>query len=265
MHIYARIRSIEEQENFKRLVNTLLGAEYPGDFEATKDWHDFGIDGRLKSTGTIYAVYCPKYPERKEQSQYKTKIESDIKKLVAAVKNNNVTFDIKKWCFVTPDDLSVETIEYIDRLAKENGWESHTLTAQTLAPLFMKHNLIHVDFPDLMAGLYYDKVPSVYVKFIDNKGYQNLEIFNNGTEDIQDLTVETSEDGTAWQNRVDHFLFEFDNPMQGYTHSCHTLKKSERQFVSNVPTVGGFYYRVSGLGVESRKTFNQEGRVPRRA
>lgn len=259
MNIYARIRKIEESDVFKRFFNTLMGAEYNDDFEATKEWCDYGIDGYLKSRKRVYAVYCPKYPERKDQGQYKSKIKSDIDKLNSAIKENKISLEVQGWYFVTPDDLSVEIKDYINSLTKVNNWSWGALTAQTLAPLFMKHNKIHIDFPEITAGLQYDKVPSVYVKFANNGINKMLEIFNNGTEAIEELEVQIKKEGEEWQQKNKDFFYDFDNPTKVYPHSCFTLKQGERQYVSNVPIKGNFHYKLMGVGVESRKTFNQEG------
>jgi len=263
MNTYARIRKIEEPDAFKRFFNTLMGAMYKEDFEPTKEWHDYGLDGYVKSKKIAYAVYCPKYPERKSQEQYKDKIKSNIARLTEALKDGDISFKIDEWCFVTPDDLSVGLKNLIKELTNNEGWLWSTLTAQKLAPFFMSHEEIHQDFPEITAGIQYDKVPSVYVKFISNKGCKALEIFNNGTEAIQDLEIETSQDKKTWQSRNEHFLYDFDNPFDGYTHTCFTLKQGERQYVSNVPGSGDFYYKISGVGVESGKTFNQDGHIER--
>ncbi|OGF22042.1 hypothetical protein A2Y83_02575 [Candidatus Falkowbacteria bacterium RBG_13_39_14] len=259
MNIYARIRKIEDQEVFKRFFNSLLGAEYKTNFQPTKDWHDHGVDGYLKDVKTVYAVYCPKYPERKEQKQYKDKIKNDIDKLKKSIADKKLSLEVNEWCFVTPDDLTTEIICYIDNLTKPNKWKTSTLTAQILAVLFMKHPEINIDFPEITAGLQFDKMPDAYVKFVNNRGYAMLEIFNNGTEDLQDLEIYSSTDKKNWQNRNIHFLYEFDNPGRDDVHTCYNLIKGERQYIKHVPAMGGFYYKVTAVGVESRKTFYKEG------
>ncbi len=260
MNIYARIRKIEEPDSFKRFFNTLLSAEYKSDFEATKEWHDSGLDGYLQSEKIAYAVYCPKYPERRIQQQYKEKIKTDFDKLVKAIKDKKITFKVKKWCFVTPDDLAVEIKEYIKSLTEKQKWNWATLTAQTLAPIFMSHEEIHKDFPEITAGMQFDKIPSVYVRFANNKSSFALEVFNNGTEAIQDLEIAISEDGKTWQNK-ERFLYDFDDSLTDYSHTCFTLKKGERQYVMNVPIHGNFHYKITGVGIESGKTFNQDGYI----
>lgn len=261
MNIYARIRKIEDTDLFKRFFDTLMSSVHKNDFEPTKEGPDFGIDGYLKSKKIAYQVYCPKYPERRSQQQYKTKILNDINKLKKALDEKKVTLGVEEWCFVTPDDLSVEIKDYIKQQTETMGWRWSTLTAQNLAPYFMDQGKIHKDFPEITAGMQYDRIPSVYAKFINNKGYPALEIFNNGTEAIQDLEVETSQDQKDWQSRNAHFLFDFDNPREGYMHTCFTLKMGERQYISNVPRLGKFHYKITGVGTESGKTFYIEGFV----
>lgn len=93
MNIYARIRKIEDQEVFKRFFNSLLGAEYKTNFQPTKNLHDYGVDGYLKDGKIVYAVYCPRYPERKEQKKYNDKIKKDIDKLKENINNNKISFN----------------------------------------------------------------------------------------------------------------------------------------------------------------------------
>ncbi len=258
MNVYARIRTIENQQEFKRLFNTLLAAEYKTDFQPTKDLNDFGIDGYRKSTKTVYAVYCPVYPERKERKKYIDKINSDLKKLKQAVKNKEVSLSIKEWLFVTPDDMEVKIIDHIYQEAKKEGWKSGVVTATMLVPMFLGHEKIHRDFPEITAGLQLDKIPSVVCYFGNNKGFRMLEVFNDGTEDLKDLEVYYSQDGVIWNRHNDHFHYEADNPIQGKNHTCNTLKKGERQFLEGVYNQGGFSYRIVGVGVESGKTMIKE-------
>ena len=259
MNTYARIRQIEDHVEFKRLINTLLGAEYGEKYQATKEWSDFGIDGYQKDNKTIYAVYCPLYPERRELKKYKDKIISDLNKLQQALKSKKVALKIMEWVFVTPDDLPVEIINLIDQKTRDLKWKSGTLTAQVLAPMFIKHSKLHFDFPNITAGLQLDKVPSISAQFVKNRGYEMLELFNDGTEDIKNMEVYISENGKEWKSRTHTFMFEFDDPMMGSNHSLYNLRKGERQYCNHVPTSGGFHFKITGVGVESNKTFIKEG------
>lgn len=261
MNIYARIRRIENQDEFKRLFNTLTALEYPSDFEPTKDWADFGVDGYVKSKNRVYAVYCPKYSERKTLKQYKDKIRSDFGKIISNLDSKKINFIVKEWVFVTPDDLTIEIQDFIKNLTEDKEMKWGTLTAQTLAPLFMKHKAIHIDFPEITAGLQYDKVPNFYIKFVQNRGYDMLEVFNNGTEAIQDLEISIMYNDKEWILKNDNFLYDFDDPFSARPHTSYTLKKGERQYLNNVPTGGNFYYKVSGNGIESGKTVVQEGLI----
>ena len=267
MNIYARIRKIEDHELFKRFFNTIMVAEYLKDFQAIKEWHDYGIDGYIKSRKQVFAVYCPTYPERVTQKNYTKKIDTDIKKLSEALRNRKVrSLKIEKWTFVTPDDLSVDIIDHIAKKAKDNNWTGDTMTAYVLSCLFMKHKEIYIDFPDIIAGSQNDKIPSISVNFVDNRDYQMLELFNNGTEDIESLDIEMSiDDKKTWRSLRKQFFYQMDNPVMASTHDCYNLQKGERQYANNVPTGGNFYFRVHGVGVESKRTFTKEDFVPLRS
>ena len=77
-------------------------------------------------------------------------------------------------------------------------------------------------------------------------------------EDIRNIDVQISNDNKNWRAMTDNFLFEFDNPTMGDGHSLFNLKKGERQYCNRVPGRGDFYYKISGIGVESNKTFIKE-------
>ncbi len=259
MNIYARIRKIEDFNEFKRLVDTVLGSEFGQEYQSIKEWCDFGIDGYNKKQKIVYAFYCPKYPERRKLQQYRDKVISDINKLHEAIEAKNITLPVEEWIFVTPDDLTTEIIEFINQKAKEKSWRSGTLTAQVLAPLFMKYENIHFDFPSITAGLQLDKVPSVDIRLAENRSYKMIEIFNDGTEDIKNMEVQISEDGQNWRGMTDYFLYEFNDPTQGEGHSLYNLRKGERQYCNCIPIRGGFHFKISGIGVESNKTIVKEG------
>lgn len=264
MNIYARIRKIEDSKEFKRLVDTVLGSELGHEYQSVKEWKDFGIDGYNKKQKIVYAFYCPAYPERKELKQYKTKIDSDIKKLSNAIRKNKLTLKIKEWIFVTPDDLPVDIIEFINQRAIGEGFRSGAaITAQVLAPLFMKYDKIHSDFPNITAGLQFDKIPSVDVRFAKNGPYKMLELFNDGTEDIKNVEVSIAENNGNERKMTNNFIFEFDNPAMGKVHSLFNLKKGERQYCQNIPVDGNFIFKITGIGVESGKTFVKDGFIPK--
>ena len=259
MNIYSRIRSIEDAHEFKRVADSILGLEHGENYQSIKEWRDFGVDGYQKKDGVVYAFYCPCYPERRELKQYKTKIADDIIKLAKSIKENKLNISINEWTFVTPDDLAMEVIEFIRTECEKNKWKSGTLTAQVLAPLFMKHKSIHIDFPMITSGLQLDKVPSISVGLAKNRGYSMLEVFNDGTEDIKDIKIALHGGVAGDRDLSNNFMYEYDDPVMGSAHSLFNLKKGERQYGKDVPTAGNFGFKISGVGVESNKTFIKEG------
>lgn len=261
MNVYARIRGIENAQEFKRFTDSLLGSEHGADYQSLKEWKDYGIDGYLTKEKTVYAIYCPRYPERRELKQYTKKISGDIYKLKSAIEEAKVSLPVVKWVFVTPDDLPLGVVDLVNKECAQNKWEPGTLTAQVLAPLFMKHSHIHADFPMITAGLQFDKIPSVSVNLARNRDYVMLEVFNDGTEDIKDIEVVISGVGVGDRDLTHHFMYELDNPVIGSVHSLFNLKKGERQYGSSIPSRGGFKFRVVGIGVESGKTFIKEGDI----
>lgn len=253
MNIHARIRSIEDPKAFKHFFNVLMSAMHPDSFEIVKDLDDKGVDGYLKKGKTVFAVYCPSYPERTRQEQYRVKVKQDLEKLIKAKDDGQISFEIEEWTFVTPDDLKVETLNFIEVLCKKYDLKWSTLNATKLVQHFLAHPQIHTVFPEISAGIQYDKVPSVYIRFANNRNYMELEVFNNGTEALEELVFETKDETEEWRIRNEEFHYDFENPSKAYPHSCFTLKQGERQYISNVRRAGGFDIRVTGIGVESRK------------
>jgi len=184
--------------------------------------------------------------------------------LQEAITNNNWTKPVKRWIFVTPDDLPSEVINHIQvevaRILKIT--DSSTLTAFNLAPLFLKHSTVQVDFPEIASGIYFDKTPRLQVNFLDNRTYKMIEVFNNGTEDVQDFKIEYDKGVSEWTIWNDHALYQSDNPIMGHPHTCFNLQKGERQYFNNVMNAGGFKIRISAVGVESGKTFVSEVDFP---
>ncbi|HCC83683.1 TPA: hypothetical protein DEP96_02435 [Candidatus Uhrbacteria bacterium] len=264
MNLYARIRKIEDDICFKRLFDALMTAEYGTDFQSFKQWKDYGIDGYLNTEGTVYQLYCPQYPERTALKNYKEKITEDLEKLAKGKADNKWSKPVNKWIFVTPDDMAVDVVEHIHKEAIRTlgVGESSTITAFNLAPMFLKHQHVHIDFPEITSGIYFDKTPKLQVGFVKNRTYEMVEVFNNGTEDVQDFCIEYDGGDGQWKRWNDHAIYQTDNPTLGHPHTCLNMQKGERQYFNGVKTAGGFNIKVSAVGVESGKTFVLEVNIP---
>lgn len=246
MNLVSRIRKIEDPKFFKRLVNLIFSAEEGKNFQITKDLGDFGIDGYLKSEKAAFSVYCPEYPEKRTSRRYKDKIKKDLSRLGDAVKGG---WDIKGWIFLTPEDLPVDVITFIDNKTKTLGYFFETITASRLAVLLLKHRELHKELPELRIGNLKEKVPNIYINLVKNRGHIMVEVFNDGDEDIKDLNTEILDNQV--RNFNHSYLYQEDDPLRGHTHTCFVLRKGERQYINNVPNQMDFTISITGIGVES--------------
>lgn len=258
MNIYARIRKIEDQQQFSLLINALFTAEYKTGFQTNKDWKDYGVDGYVRSEKAVIQIYCPKYPERASQKNYTKKIREDTEKLSKAIDKDKKNLKVHEWWFVTPDDLSREVIDFLEEKSDKCGWQGKAVSAFYLGLLFSKHPDVHFQFPDLKAGLDFDKAPSVYVRTATFKGYDAfIEVFNDGTEDIKEFSFQLYRDSN-WEEWNNKCHFEHDNPASDSLSTCYTLKKGERRYIGQTKLSSWEKVRITGIGVESQRSFFKE-------
>ena len=105
MNLEDQIAQIANPQEFTRLCNAILTAEYGADFQVIDGTRsDEGNDGYVISEKRIIAMYCPLKPERKKDSDFTGKIKSDLEKVV--VLQNTRKYDIERWTFMTPRKLS---------------------------------------------------------------------------------------------------------------------------------------------------------------
>ena len=241
-----------------------MTAKYCENYISSKRFRDSGVDGYLKNSGVVFQLYCPMYPERTKSENYKSKINTDLKKLKQAIDNQKWKWATLGWTFVTPEELPVEILNHAHQKTKEIlGIENFgSITSSNLAPLFLEYEFIHKDFPELTAGIYFDKVPKIQINFVRNRSFNMIEIFNNGTEDVQDLNIEYKKGTDVFSTWNDFFLYQDDDPAMSRYHTCRNLQKGERQYIGNVKIKGDFKIKVDCVGVESGKTFILEQEIP---
>ena len=73
------VAQMVDPNEFVRLVNAVHVDMYPQDFQIVDGTRaDNGNDGYVSSERRMIAIYCPVKPEQRRDSDYRTKIESDL-------------------------------------------------------------------------------------------------------------------------------------------------------------------------------------------
>lgn len=114
------VAQMVDPHEFVRLVNAVHLDMYPRDFQVVDGTRgDNGNDGYVASERRMIAIYCPVKPEQRRDSDYRTKIESDLKKAMAL--RDASRYDIEEWTFITPRKLSDDVIGWMRELGERHG------------------------------------------------------------------------------------------------------------------------------------------------
>lgn len=143
-----KIKDIDNPETFQRLVHAVLTAEHGADFHVVDDsGGDLGNDGYLRTSKSLFAVYCPE--KRPSESSYKKKILDDLAKAVALRDAHG--YEITTWVFVTPANLREQVQRFVRDEAAARGFTGVCMGDTHLTDLFLKHTHLHNDFIELVS------------------------------------------------------------------------------------------------------------------
>lgn len=145
-----QIAQITNSDDFAKLCNTLLTAEYGPDFQVVDGTRsDEGNDGYLTSRQQLFAIYCPKKPERRTDAHYTAKINSDLKK--AAELNRAGTPPVRTWTFVTPRKLAHVVVVAMKQEAASLQLVANHVESTFLSNLLYQHKHLIEKFPFLQV------------------------------------------------------------------------------------------------------------------
>jgi hypothetical protein len=162
-----QIAQITNPDDFVKLCNSLLTAEYGTDFQVIDGTQgDEGNDGYLTSKQQLFAIYCPKKPERRTDKDYSEKIASDLVK--AAKLHEAGRFPIRTWTFVTPRKLSVGVIAKMNEIAASLPFAAGHVESTFLSNLLYKHHHLLPKFPDLSMPLLGEMLEEVLRRLPEN-------------------------------------------------------------------------------------------------
>jgi len=142
------IREIRDPDEFQRLSQLLLCAEYPDTRIVNDSSGDGGMDAYVPSTQTLYAMYCPEVVPR-PKARYQEKIGSDLKKAVRL--RDQLGYDIRRWIFLTPAPLEEELHRYIEEKARQAGFATGVNQSEPhLLELLLRNPEVRPQFPKLV-------------------------------------------------------------------------------------------------------------------
>jgi len=121
MNLQAQIELITNPQDFTRLCNAVLQAEYGDDYlPIDDDRADRGNDGYLKSEKRLFAGHCFKRVQNQNiDKEIRTKMVGDLKKAVVLKQENR--WDIEAWTFLSNYSISEGIAASIVALGKEAG------------------------------------------------------------------------------------------------------------------------------------------------
>lgn len=105
-----------------------------------------------------------------------------------------------------------------------------------------------------------DSSISVYPS--DKRGHFLLEIYNSGDEDLENFYIEIFwKQPEGDKTRIlEEFINDLEDPTMVYPHKLNVLKRGERKFAINIPTISTdkiIKVSVSCFGISSRKKINK--------
>jgi len=105
--------------------------------------------------------------------------------------------------------------------------------------------------------------PGVSVYLANKRGHLLVEVYNSGSEDLKDISVEANwmDAGKENKKRLTKFFDEDQDPLFARPSGLNILRKAERKFATNIPGIsqdGLLRIAVVGRGVTSKRDMEEE-------
>lgn len=152
MNLEGQIELISVPQEFTRLCNAVLAAEFGEDFLAIDDDRaDNGNDGFRKSTKQIFAVHCFKrLPKQNFTQEIRRKMVGDLGK--AKMLKEQGLWDIEAWTFLSNYSIPEEVGRAVLALGQEIEIGVSWLGPAYLASVLQRESSIRPLFPSLEAN-----------------------------------------------------------------------------------------------------------------
>ncbi|MGI5514649.1 hypothetical protein [Streptomyces sp. CA-106131] len=161
MNLQAQVELITVPQDFTRLCNTVLQAEYGADFlPIDDDRADRGNDGYLKSEKRMFAAHCFKrIQNRGLDSEIRAKMLGDLKKAIAL--RDQGDWEILRWTFLCnypiPEGIAAEVHTFGLRAGIDVSWCGPGYFAEVLQRVTSVRQL----FPNLMGNDVLDRLDEI--------------------------------------------------------------------------------------------------------
>lgn len=152
MNLEAQIELITVSQEFTRLCNAVLAAEYGEDFlPIDDDRADNGNDGYRKSTKQVFAIHCFKRIQKQRITQeIRRKMLGDLGK--AKTLKEHGLWDVKAWTFLSnyaiPEEVGREALALGAQTDIDVSWCGPGFLASAL----QQHGDVRCLFPALQAN-----------------------------------------------------------------------------------------------------------------
>ncbi|WP_169981016.1 hypothetical protein [Microbispora sp. H10836] len=152
MNLQAQIELITVPQDFTRLCNAVLRAEYGDDFlPIDDDRPDRGNDGYLKSEKRIFAAHCFKrIQNRGLDSEIYAKMSSDLKKAIALKGDGN--WEVRHWTFLSNYPIPEAIASRILKAGRDAGIEVSWRGPDYFAGVLQRFKSVRELFPNLLAN-----------------------------------------------------------------------------------------------------------------
>jgi hypothetical protein len=193
MNLSAQIALITVPQEFARLCNSALLAEYGNDFlPIDDDRPDRGNDGYLKSEKRLFAMHCFKRTQNQSlDNEIRSKMMSDLSK--AAKLRDEGLWAIEAWTFICnypiPESVGREILLAGKRLGIDPSWRG----PEYLADVLQRVKGLRSSFPNLQVSEVMDQLETILVKLEDSNSQTVREPINwipRDTEEQEDLIAQ---------------------------------------------------------------------------
>lgn len=152
MNLQAQIELITVPQDFSRLCNAVLRAEYGDDFlSIDDDRSDRGNDGYLKSEKRMFAAHCFKRVQNQSlDREIRHKMVTDLQKAIQL--NQEGVWPIEAWTFISNYPIAEAIAKPVILLGRESGIDAGWRGSDYLAEVLQKYKNVRELFPNLLAS-----------------------------------------------------------------------------------------------------------------
>jgi len=152
MNLQQQIELINNPQDFTRLYNSVLTAEYGDDYLAISDDRaDRGNDGYLKSEKRLFAGHCFKRVQNQGiEKDIRNKLLGDLNKAINL--KTDGSWQVKSWTFLSnypiPESIAQEAVKVGAANGIDVGWRG----PEYFADILQKYKNVRAQFPNLQGN-----------------------------------------------------------------------------------------------------------------